>query len=146
MTKIQRNFFNLARSHDIQESIFQCQLGLSLGLTRRCYLCDHYDYNILTIPDCKPACACKKISKRQDLMKHLCGKVFKAIDNREIQGKDVFIISLGYQKSAGKYQIFAEYMVSMATVPEPVIGRLDMKSFTNSFQDCSDSRLQDLNS
>ena len=146
MTKIHRNFFNLARSQDVQESIFQCQLGLSLGLTRRCFLCDHYDYNILTIPDCKPACACKKITKRQELMKHLCGKVFKAIDNREIQGKDVFIISLGYQKSAGKYQIFAEYMVPMATVPEPVIGRLDMKSFTNSFQDCSDSRLQNLNS
>ena len=146
MTKIERNFFNLARSQDFQECIFRCQLGLSLGLTSRCYLCDHYDYNILTIPDCKPACACKKITKRQEMMKHLCGKVFKAIDSREIQEKDIFIISLGYQKSDGKYQIFAEYMVPMVTASKPIIGRLDMKSFTTSFQDCTDSRLQNLNS
>ena len=146
MAKIQRNFFNLAKSPDFQESIFQCQLGLSLGLTRRCYLCDHYDSNILTLPDCKPSCTCKKFTKKDDLVKHLCGKVFKAIDNREIQGKDIFIIAVGYQKSAEKYQIFAEYMVPMATATKPIIGRLDMKSFTNSFQDCSGSRLQNLNS
>ena len=79
-------------------------------------------------------------------MKHLCGKVFKAIDSREIQEKDIFIISLGYQKSDGKYQIFAEYMVPMVTASKPIIGRLDMKSFTTSFQDCTDSRLQNLNS
>ena len=145
MTKIQRNFFNLAKSSDFQESIFQCQLGLSMGFTRRCYICDHYDYNILTLPDCKPSCVCKKITKREELVKHLCGKIFKAIDNREIQGKDIFIISLGYQRTAGKHQVFAEYMVPMAASSEPIIRRLDMKSFTQSFQDCSDSRLHNLN-
>ena len=140
--KIQRNFFNLSESVDFRESIFQCQLGLSLGLTRRCYICDHYDQNILTLPDCKPSCKCRKSKNRDELVRHLCEKIFRAIDTRAQENKDVYIIAMGFKQNGGKTQIFAEYLIPFAATQQPTIGRLNMKAFVQSFQDCSGSRLK----
>ena len=140
--KIKRNFFNLCNSTDFQESIFECQLGTSLGLTRRCYLCDHYVQNIAVLPDCESSCKCKKSRNRKELVKHLCERIFRLIDARERENNDIFITGIGMKQVGSKPKLFAEYMTPIAASRTVSDDRLNLQTFVGVFQDCTGSRLK----
>lgn len=133
---MKNNFFNLCDVSEFEETLFQCQLAESLGLMRRCFLCSNYDQKIIRIPDCKDSCPCRRLNSRSERVTHCCLMLFRAIECREGENKNIFIVHLGLtQDRQGFNQMFAEYLIpyksTLTFTLEPVI----FTSFHGKFQD-----------
>ena len=136
---MKNNFFNLCVVNEFEESIFQCQLADSLGVIRRCFLCSKYDHKIIRIPDCTDSCTCHRFNSRPERITHYCLKLFQAIESREGENKNIFIMHLGLTKDRqGFNQIFAEYVTpydsTLTFTLEPII----YTSFHSKFHDQTD--------
>ena len=133
--KINRNFFSLTGKPEFLKQNFECQLGRSLGLTRRCYLCEHYVPGLALIPDCKPSCKCNNFKTRSEVVKHLCERIFEFIDAREGQDRDIFIVTIGYRQIGLHKQIFSEYLVPTKACSFKIQQKKNWKTFIQSFSD-----------
>ena len=132
-----RNFFNVNDYHPFEEAIFQCALAKCIGLTRNCYLCDHYDHQVITVPDCIKSCWCYGSQDKTEVIKHFCLKIFDAIEIKEEQNKDIFILNLGFQETTLGENLFAEYLVPFQAVylePHDYFEPLNITEFYRSFQ------------
>ena len=133
--KINRNFFSLKEKPEFLKQNFECQLGRSLGLTRRCYLCEHYVPNIALLPDCKSSCKCNNFKTRSEVVKHLIERIFQFIDARERQDRDIFIVTIGYRVLGLQKQIFCEYLVPTTACPLHTEHKKNWRTFVKSFSD-----------
>lgn len=132
---MKNNFFNLCGIREFDESIFQCQLAESLGIIRRCFLCSNYNHHTIRISDCDDSCSCRRFNCRTERINHYCHKLFQAIESREGENKNIFIITLGLtQDGQGSIQIFADYVTPIEPTFNFNLEPILMTSFHDKFQ------------
>ena len=133
--KMKNNFFNLCDVSEFEQAIFHCQLAESLGLIRRCFLCSNYDHKIIRIPECTDSCSCRQLNSQPERITHYCLKLFEAIDCREGENKNIFIMHLGFtQDIQGFNQIFAEYVIPVESTLTFTLETIMFTSFHSKFQ------------
>ena len=139
--KMKINFYNLSFFRDLDEAFFQCELGKSLGFVRRCYICENYNQHNLEIPDCEESCWCRTSSSKFDVINHLIYKIFEAIQIREAESKEIFIISLELRKTS-KEHLCVSYLVPFEPASIFIENPINIQCFTDYFQFTNESRLR----
>ena len=140
--KMRKTIFNLVGQHAFEEQIFQCQLSESLGLVRRCFICDHYIKLSVRLADCDDTCECHDFVSKTQLIRHYCCKIFDEIES-QLEPGPFFILELGLTKDQNGTLIFAEYLTPLKTssfFTQPTV----LTQFYDSFQDCGNTRLSEL--
>ena len=133
------NFYNISCFQDFEEALFQCDLGESLGFSRRCYICDNYDHRTLEIPDCLESCWCHTTGSKIEVINHLCCKIFEEIQIKEVEPKEIFIYKLGLHENSKK--LFVSYFSPFETVLSFTEQPFYMQYFTDYFHYTINSRL-----
>ena len=124
------NFFNLQQNIAFDESIFQCELGESLGLTRSCYLCSHYQLKSLRIDSDKDS---KNFSSNENKLEFWCWKVLKSIEEREGQNLEIFIKCLGANETKNGCELYAEYYLPINPSLHFIQQTVNISAFTEQF-------------
>ena len=125
--KMNSNFFNVSDIFAFEEAIFQCQLGLSLGLTRPCYLCSHYVQKSFRIENDR-----LKLS-REEMVEYCCWKILQGIERREGHNREIFIVSLGSETTRRGFQLYAEYFIQINPVVRFIQQPVNICNFTSKF-------------
>ena len=128
------NFFNLQQNFAFDESIFQCDLGESLGLTRPCYLCSHYISKTLRIDADIDS---KNFSSKENKFEFWCWKVLHAIEEREGQMLEIFIKCLGVEETKNGCQLYAEYFMPINPTRRFIQQTVNISDFTEQFLNSS---------
>ena len=129
------NFFNLQQNFAFDESIFQCELGESLGLTRSCYLCSHYQLKTLRIDSDIDSI---NFSSKENKFEFWCWKIFERIQEREGQKLEIFIKCIGAKETKKGCQLYAEYYVPINPTRHFVQQTVNITAFTEHFLNSSD--------
>ena len=124
------NFFNLQQNFAFDESIFQCDLGESLGLTRSCYLCSHYTLKTLRIDS---DIDYKNFSSKQNEIEFWCWEILKTIEEKEGQKLEIFIKSLGGEETKKGCELYAEYYMPINPSLHFIQQTVDISAFTEQF-------------